>query len=94
MADARENCIEWLNGSKTISCTLNQKRLIAKVEKMAVKHPDLVQILERNSDGSIFAHLPLKALKLSIIIPRENALVDEEDVDGDDTDEADYSQDG
>lgn len=78
MADARENCIEWINGEKIIHVTLSQKRLISKVEKMAVKHPNLVQILERNSDGSIFAHLPLKALKLSIIIPRENASEEEE----------------
>ena len=67
MAELRENCIEWLNGQDVVSVTLSQKRLISKVKKMAEKHPDLVTILAENEDGSIFAHLPLKAVKLSII---------------------------
>ena len=67
MAELRENCIEWLNGQNVVSVTLSQKRLVSKVKKMAEKHPDLVTILAENEDGSIFAHLPLKAVKLSII---------------------------
>ena len=67
MAELKENCIEWLNGQDTISVTLSQGRYINKVKKLAKKHPDLVQILAENKDGSIFAHLPLKALKLNII---------------------------
>ena len=67
MADLRENCIEWLNGDDTITVTLSQKKYITKVEKLAVKWPELVTICDRNADGSIVAHLPLKALKLSII---------------------------
>lgn len=62
-----ENSIEWLTGQDTISCTLSQKRLINKVRKLAKKYPDMVQIIAENEDGSIFAHLPLKALKLNII---------------------------
>lgn len=71
MADLKENCIEWLNGQDTISVTLSQGRYITKVKKLAKKYPDLVTILAENEDGSIFAHLPLKSLKLSIITPRE-----------------------
>lgn len=67
MAEFKENCIEWLNGQNVVSVTLNQKRLITKVKKMALEHPELVTILAENEDGSIFAHLPLKAVKLSII---------------------------
>lgn len=63
----KENCIEWLNGQDTISVTLNQQRFISKVKKLSKKYPNLVQIEAVNSDGSIFAHLPLKALKLNII---------------------------
>lgn len=71
MADYRENCIEWLNGQDTISVTLSQGRYISKVRKLAEKYPDLVQILAENDDGSIFAHMPLKSLKLNIISPKE-----------------------
>ena len=71
MADEKENCIEWVNGQDTISVTLSQGRYISKVKKLAGKYPDLVQILHENKDGSIFAHLPLKSLKLSIIPPKE-----------------------
>lgn len=78
MAELRENCIEWLNGQNVVSVTLSQKRLISKVKKMAEKHPDLVTILAENEDGSIFAHLPLKAVKLSII-SRNGAVSEDEE---------------
>ena len=71
MADYRENCIEWLNGQDTISVTLSQGRYVSRVRKLAEKYPDLVQILAENDDGSIFAHMPLKSLKLNIISPKE-----------------------
>lgn len=85
MAELRENCIEWLNGQDVISVTLSQKRLVSKVKKMAEKHPDLVTILAENADGSIFAHLPLKALKLSII--SRNGAVSEDEESEEDEDE-------
>ena len=78
MAELRENCIEWLNGQDVVSVTLSQKRLISKVKKMAEKHPDSVVILAENADGSIFAHLPLKAVKLSIISRKDALAADEE----------------
>ena len=71
MADYRENCIEWLNGQDTISVTLSQGRYISKVRKLAEKYPNSVQILSENDDGSIFAHMPLKSLKLNIVPPKE-----------------------
>ena len=77
MAELRENCIEWINGQNTITVTLSQKKYINKVKRMAEKHPDLVSILAENDDGSIFAHLPLKALKLSIISRKEEAFDEE-----------------
>lgn len=65
--DSRENVIEWCNGDDTISVTLNQVKFITRVRKLAEKYPDKVQILAENKDGSIFAHLPLKSLKLTYI---------------------------
>jgi len=63
----RENVIEWMTGDDTITVTVSQKRFISKIRKLAEKHPESVRILAENRDGSIFAHLPLKSLKLSII---------------------------
>lgn len=59
-----ENVIEWVNGSDYIGVTLSQKKWINKVELFATQDEN-VQILARNADGSIFAHLPISYLKLS-----------------------------
>lgn len=63
----KENVIEWVTGDDVISVTVTQKRFISRIRNLAKKHPESVQILAENSDGSIFAHLPLKSLKLTII---------------------------
>lgn len=70
MAELKDNAIERITGSDIISVSLTQRRYITKVRKLAEKYPEKVQIIAENKDGSIFAHLPLKALKLSIITPR------------------------
>ena len=66
MAELKENVIEWINGQDYIACTFNQKKFINKVRKLADKQPNLVPIFHENKDGSIFCHLPLKALKLYV----------------------------
>lgn len=62
-----ENMIEWLTGQRHIGVTLTDPTYIRKVKELAKKYPDKVQIKAENKDGSIFAHLPKSALKLSII---------------------------
>ena len=66
-----ENVIEWLRNSDVATVTLSQGKYITKVKKMAKEHPDKVQIVHENSDGSIVAHIPVKAIKLSIIEGRQ-----------------------
>lgn len=66
----RENCIEWLTGQDRITVSLTQKRYITRVKKLAKQHEKDVDFIE-NEDGSIVAHLPLTALKLSIVLGRE-----------------------
>lgn len=66
MKDFKENCIEWVTGEDKIYLTLTQIKYINKVKKLHKTHEKEVEIVE-NKDGSIFATLPLKALKLSII---------------------------
>ena len=67
--DFKENAIEWYNGQDTITITLSQKKLINKIKYLASKFPDEVKIIAENEDGSIYAHIPLKYLKIQR--PRE-----------------------
>lgn len=67
MAELKDNAIQWYTGDAFVSVTLSQRKYISKVRKMAEKWPESVHILHENDDGSIFARLPLKAVKLSII---------------------------
>lgn len=64
MAELNENVIEWFDGDDHIAVTLHQKRFVNRVRKLA-EQSENVMILHENSDGSIFAHLPLSCLKLS-----------------------------
>lgn len=66
MVDLRENVIEWITGDDYISCTLTQKKYINRVRKILDKQPELRANFYENDDGSIFCHLPLKALKLYV----------------------------
>lgn len=63
MADMNENVIEWLDGEDVIAVTLHQKRFVNQVRNLE-KQDKNVEILAQNSDGSIFAHLPISYLKL------------------------------
>ena len=66
-----ENVIEWVRNSKTVTVYFSQKRYITKIKRLAEKHPDQVQIVVENKDGSIVAHLPLTAVHLSIVKRKE-----------------------
>ena len=79
MEKNKENTIEWLTSQDTITLSLTQQRYITKVRKLKKKFPKLVKI-RTNPDGSIFAKLPLSALKLSIIL-REGVELSEEEKD-------------
>lgn len=62
--EIKENVIEWITGSDYMACTFTQKKYINKVRKLLDKQSYLVPVFHENKDGSIFCHLPLKALKL------------------------------
>ena len=80
MSDIKENVIEWITGDNHVACTFTQKKYINKVLKMMDKPPNLVSNFVQNKDGSIFCHLPLKALKL-YLNTRDQRGVDENDAD-------------
>ena len=60
---SNENCIEWLNGQKTITCTYSQQKYVNKAKKLAHKNPHDVHIVAENADGSIVIHAPLSYFK-------------------------------
>lgn len=60
-----DNCFEWLLNEKTASVTFSQKRYVNKLKRYAKDYPDDVKIIAENSDGSVFAHVPVSWFKFS-----------------------------
>jgi hypothetical protein len=79
MADPRENVIEWITGDDRLCLTLTQKRMITKVKKIVDHYREMndarADYIE-NSDGSVFAHLPLEVLKLGV---KRNVILSEDE---------------
>lgn len=78
MSDIKENVIEWVNGEAHAACTFNQKKYINRILRMREKSPESVTNFVQNPDGSIFCHIPVKAVKLYLITPNASAADDEE----------------
>ena len=81
--DIHENAIEWISGDEHIVCTLTQKKYINKARKIVEKAPYWKAFWHENKDGSILCHLPIKVLKLSLIMPKERTFSEEVENDGD-----------
>lgn len=61
-----DNVIEWVKGNNTVTVQLvSHSKYANRVEKYAKAYPEEVQIVGRNADGSIVAHLPLKYIKIT-----------------------------
>ncbi len=69
MEPYKENVIEWIRDESQASLTLTQGRFKSRIEKLAVERPEECEILARNKDGSIFAHVPISWVKIGP--PRE-----------------------
>lgn len=71
MSDICNECvIEWIRGGEYAGITAHSNsKLKGKIKKLAEKYPDEVKIISENQDGSIFAHVPIKYVKVSR--PRE-----------------------
>lgn len=67
--DFKDNHIEWITGDSRMTVTLTQKKHINRVLSLAKKYGDQVEIVAENADGSLCAHLPIKALHLVIYPP-------------------------
>ena len=90
MADTvQENVLEFEKGSKYITATLSMKKYINRVKKLASKFPDEFVITAENEDGSIVAHIPVRALKINYS-KRESKLPFEPDDDTEDDVDEDW----
>lgn len=59
-----ENVIDWLTGDDTITLSLTQEKYRNKIKRLAEQYPDEVDYIV-NEDGSVFAHVPVRWLKIS-----------------------------
>ena len=64
--DLKENVIEWFTGSKRCTVTFSQKKFINRIKNMVKKGEPEDEIVAENQDGSITAHIPLRAVHLTI----------------------------
>lgn len=71
-----ENVIEFLLGQDTATVTFSQKRYINRIQLFAKEKPEECQILAKNEDGSIVAHVPVSWIKIRP--PRKIKLTEEE----------------
>lgn len=61
-----EFVIEWIKGSSYAGVTApSGSALKSKLLKMAEKNPDDVKVISVNEDGSVFAHIPVRYVKIS-----------------------------
>ena len=83
-----ENLIEWITGSKTATVTFSQKKYVNRIKRLAEKHPDVIEIVAENEDASITAHIPVKAIHLTVYTPKKSGFfADYDDNDDDDSDD-------
>ena len=83
----KENLIEWITGSKTATVTFSQKKYVNRIKRLAEKHPDTIEIVAENEDGSITAHIPVKAVHLTVYTPKKCGFLAGTEGDDEDGDE-------
>ena len=61
-----EFAIEWIKGDSYAGITVpSGTALKSKLLRLAKDHPNEVKIIAENNDGSMFAHIPVKYIKIS-----------------------------
>ncbi|MBD5534590.1 MAG: hypothetical protein HDQ99_02805 [Lachnospiraceae bacterium] len=61
-----EFAIEWTKGSNYAGVTVpSGTALKSKLLRLAERNPNEVKIMAENEDGSLFAHIPVRYIKLS-----------------------------
>ena len=60
-----ENVIEFIVGQKIASVTFSQKKYVNRIKKLAKERPTECSIVAENQDGSIFAHIPTRWIRIN-----------------------------
>lgn len=66
-----ENVIEWINGDMVISVTACEMKLKNRLTALHDNSPEAFKHFEVNADGSIWAVMPRKWLRLNVPVARE-----------------------
>ena len=66
MDSMNEFSIEWIKGAEYAGVTVpSGTALKSKLLRLAENYPDEVKVKAENSDGSLFAHVPVNYIKIS-----------------------------
>lgn len=76
--EIKETCFDHQFGAAYATLSSAEYTVVNRIKKLAEKHPDAVQIVAENKDGSICAHVPWKWVKIAP--PRQLNLTDEQRV--------------
>ena len=60
-----ENVIEWVKDGKQATLSLSQRRTITRIKELAESYPKECQVLAENKDGSVYAHIPVKWIRIN-----------------------------
>ena len=71
----KETVYEHLDGCDTFTVTAAERGSIGMIRRLKDKHPDEVEIVAENADGSILAHLPYSWMR---IVPKKKMELSEE----------------
>lgn len=74
--EIKETCFDHQFGAAYATLSSAEYPVVNRIKKLAEKHPDEVQIVAENKDGSICAHVPWKWVKIAP--PRQLNLTDEQ----------------
>ena len=76
MEKNNENAVEFLTGEKTCTVSFTNQKFCNRIKKFYEKHPDRFETYVVNPDGSVYATIPLKWLKISV--PKGENMTDED----------------
>lgn len=77
MDNSQDNAIEWITNQKMVCVSFSQKKYVNKIMRYLKSHPDEVELVAENKDGSVCAHIPISWVKISP--PRKSRELNDEE---------------
>ena len=75
MCEIKETVYEHVQGADTFTVTAAERSSITMLRRLKEAHPDEVEIVAENPDGSLLAHLPYSWMR---IVPKKKVVMSEE----------------